>query len=135
MHTKSNNNVVDDVGMYHNGRRWVHREEILGLVKCSIPSIDKINILIKSCSGLRYDAHSHSGHKNPAITMTGRGSAVAKTICSKHLVTQIVEGRIKSDCVVDMLEIRHITVLPVEALTLLCHFGGDTNKLVGIRCQ
>jgi signal peptidase len=45
--TKGDNNVVDDVGMYPDGREWVHREEVVGLVKCYIPMIGRISLFMK----------------------------------------------------------------------------------------
>jgi len=45
--TKGDNNAVDDVGMYPDGREWVRREEVVGLVKCSIPMIGGINLFMK----------------------------------------------------------------------------------------
>ena len=45
--TKGDNNAVHDVGIYPDGREWVHREEVVGLVKCSIPMIGGINLFMK----------------------------------------------------------------------------------------
>ena len=45
--TKGDNNIFDDISIYPNGRKWVHREEVVGLVKCHIPMIGSINLFMK----------------------------------------------------------------------------------------
>jgi signal peptidase len=47
MLTKGDNNIVDDVSLYPNGRKWVYREEVVGLVKGHIPTVGRINLLMK----------------------------------------------------------------------------------------
>ena len=45
--TISDNDVVDNVCMYPHRRKRVQREKVVGLVKCYIPMIGRINLLTK----------------------------------------------------------------------------------------
>jgi hypothetical protein len=45
--TKEDNNIVDGVSLYPDGRQYVYREEVVGVVKVPIRTIDTLSLVLK----------------------------------------------------------------------------------------
>ncbi|KAF2469718.1 signal peptidase I [Lindgomyces ingoldianus] len=52
--TKGDNNDLDDTSLYPNGRAFVHREEIVGLVRAYIPYLGRLSLVVKDQPWILY---------------------------------------------------------------------------------
>jgi signal peptidase len=52
--TKGDNNELDDVALYPRGQKYVHRDQIIGVVRGYIPKLGWITIWLNEMPFVRY---------------------------------------------------------------------------------